>query len=311
MGYRRLALTLCAALLAGVLPACGFGAPASASGPLPIVPTASAGIARTVPPATPTPPSRPVLSHGGPAIGAPSAIVEDLNTGQVLYAKHAGERRPIASLAKIMTAVLVLQRAAPDEWVHVSALAARQPYTALGLKAGTRLRVGTLLKGLILLSANDAAVALAQKVAGSVPAFLALMNARGREIGMTDTRFASPSGLNDAGYATARSVALMTRWAYGTSPAFAALVATRTATLRIPGHRKPERLTNLNSLLWDYRGAVGAKTGFTYKALWCISAVARRGDHSVVAVVLGDRVEPYADAERLLNYGFHQLARGA
>lgn len=310
---RRTARSLAAwVALAGALCACtGALRSPAADGP-----PASAAVVHASPAVSPSPP--PVAPGASPStyaapgfppprIGAPEAIVEDLDTGRVLFALAADRPRPIASLSKIMTAVLVLANTTPAEEVRISRLAAAQPETAVGLKAGTRVRVRDLMEALILFSANDAAVALAERVDGSVAAFVRAMNRAGASLGLAHTRFASPSGLNDRGYSTARDVATMTRWAYDVSPGFVALAATRHFTLRLPKHHRAEHLRNLDDMLWDYRGAVGAKTGFTFRAGWCLAAVAVRGRHRVLAVVLGDRLEPYADGARLLDYGFRVL----
>src|SRR6266567_304623 len=162
-------------------------------------------------------PSPPIVAPASarakaPRISAPSAIVEDLDTGRVLFQRDADARRPIASLAKIMTAMLVLGSSGPGDEVRVSRWAAKQPPTNVGLRPGWRMRVDVLLYALMLHSANDVAVALAEHVAGTTGAFDRLMNRQAWALGMANTRFASPSGLRDAGYSTARDVAAMARW---------------------------------------------------------------------------------------------------
>jgi D-alanyl-D-alanine carboxypeptidase (penicillin-binding protein 5/6) len=134
------------------------------------------------------------------------------------------------------------------------------------------------------------------------------MNRRAALLGMTNTRFASPSGLNDRGHSTARDVATMTRWAMA-SAAFRSLVRTRIHRVRL--RRRRVALRNLNDLLWTYPGAVGVKTGFTYRAQWSLVAVARRGRATILGVLLHDRHRPFADGTVLLNYGFQRLRRAA
>jgi D-alanyl-D-alanine carboxypeptidase len=129
-----------------------------------------------------------------------------------------------------------------------------------------------------------------------------MMNGRALALGLTDTRFASPSGLNDHGYSTARDLAAMTRWAY-TSRTFASIVATKTYRLRMPGGHRVE-LRNLNNLLFDYRGALGVKTGFTSRSRWSLVAVAKRRGVRIVVVLLGDPSKPFEDGRKLLNWGF-------
>jgi D-alanyl-D-alanine carboxypeptidase (penicillin-binding protein 5/6) len=243
------------------------------------------------------PVTEPSLAH----LGAVSAILENLDTGRILFEKRPDERLPIASLTKIMTAMLVLQATHPSERVRISAYAASQEPTSLGLRTRQRIEVADLLWGLLLHSANDAAVALAEHVAGTARAFDALMNRRASELGMSKTRFASPSGLNDRGYSTARDVAVMTRWAIASSE-FDQLVATKRHRVVLP--TGSVQLRNLNDLLWIYQGALGVKTGYTRKAGWCLVALARRGNLTLLAVLLRDRHQPFADGAALLDYGF-------
>ncbi len=229
-------------------------------------------------------------------------IVQDLDTGTVVFAKHAHERRPIASLTKIMTAMLVLERSAPTERVTFSPWASRQVPTKLGVRPGARMEVEPLLYALLLLSANDVAVALAEHVAGSVGAFDALMTRRARALGMDDTRFASPSGLNDWGYSTAADVATMAGAAWRI-PALASIVDTRYHTITRPSGKRV-RLQNLNHLLFDYPGAVGMKTGYTDASHWSLVGVAARGRTRLLVVLLGDHDKPFDDGAALLNWGF-------
>jgi D-alanyl-D-alanine carboxypeptidase (penicillin-binding protein 5/6) len=248
-----------------------------------------------------------------PAVRAPVAVLEDMGTGQVLYGKHAADRHPIASLTKIMTAVLVLGRTHPQDVVTVSRTAALTPPSDIGLKEGEQLTVHDLLEGLMLSSANDAAVALAEHVAGSASAFVAMMNRRAAALGLRRTHFASPNGLNDRGYSTARDLAALTAVAFRV-PGFRRLVATKFADIQGPPEKKePRHLQNRNVLLWLYRGATGVKTGFTLGARWCLVATAARHGRRLVALVLGDpsQVASFSDAATLLNYGFAEFRESA
>jgi serine-type D-Ala-D-Ala carboxypeptidase (penicillin-binding protein 5/6) len=238
---------------------------------------------------------------------APTAIVVDLPTGRVIYAKRPNQRRPIASITKIMTAVLVLERAELSEVVTVSRRAANTPPIRIGLRRGERITVRNLMWGLLLWSGNDAAVALAEHVSGRVRAFVRLMNQRGRELGLANTRFTSPNGLSDWGYSTVRDLAALTRAAMR-DRTFARIV--RTVHHRIGGPPgQLHKLRNLNDLLVQYRGAIGVKTGYTLAAGNCVVGAARRGSRALVAVVLGDPPGThwkfaYRDVRRLLDYGF-------
>lgn len=281
---------------------------------------------------TPTPPPTPVLLPNGrttlspfpsvlrtpssalaaPLVSAPSAILADLDSGQVLFAQNVGQRRPIASVTKIVTQLLVLERTRPQDLVTVSERASGDGRTAgiseLGLQTGERIRVDDLSAALMLQSANDAAIALAEHVSGSVEAFVRDMNARVRRLGLRDSHFASPNGLDDRGYSTARDLVAITRAAYR-EPGFASLVATRTATIPAPDGPPPRVVQNRNALLWLYPGAIGVKTGFTSEAGMCIVATAERDGLRLVAVVLGAAGEPFSTAAALLNHGFAAFER--
>ena len=247
----------------------------------------------------------PAPSPEPPAIDAAAAVLADLDTGRVLFDLNGHERRPIASLTKIMTALLVIEETDPTDVVTTSANAASGGgfgISGLGLETGERIRVQELLYALLLQSANDAAVALAEHVAGSVDGFVHRMNRRARTLGMDRTRFASPNGLDDAGYSSARDLARLTRIAFDAT-GFASLVATRFHTVRSLDE-EPRMVQNRNALLWLYPGSTGVKTGFTTPAGFCIVASAERDGRRLVAVVLGEPGEPFSDAAALLNYGF-------
>jgi D-alanyl-D-alanine carboxypeptidase (penicillin-binding protein 5/6) len=293
------------------------------------VPLLSLG-ARAQSPAPQPPPPTPVIQPGGqaslspfpstlrtpststevPEIHAASAVLADLDTGQVLFDLDRNERRPIASVTKIMTALLVVERADLTDVVTVSEGAASGPVSGisgLGLVAGERIRVDELLYALLLQSANDAAVALAEHVSGSVDAFVDDMNARAEQLGMTRTMFTSPNGLDDTGSSSAADLVRLTRAAYR-SPGFASVVATRFHTVESLD-AKPRIVQNRNVLLWLYPGAIGVKTGYTSPAGFCLVAAAQRGDERLVAVVLGASGEPFSGAAALLNYGFDAFER--
>ncbi|MGH2997169.1 MAG: D-alanyl-D-alanine carboxypeptidase family protein, partial [Gaiellaceae bacterium] len=290
----------------------------------------SFGAARAQTPAPSPPPPTPVVQPGGqtspspfpstlrtpapttraPEVGAGSAVLVDLDSGQVLFDLDRHERRPIASLTKIMTALLVVERAGLTDVVTVSEGAASgqvSGISGLGLEPGERIRVNELLYALLLQSANDAALALAEHVSGSVDAFVEAMNARAEQLGMTRTMFASPNGLDDTGYSSAGDLVRLTRAALR-SRGFASVVATRFHTVESLD-AEPRIVQNRNVLLWLYLGAIGVKTGFTSPAGFCVVAGAQRGDERLLAVVLGEPGEPFSDAASLLNYGFEAFER--
>jgi D-alanyl-D-alanine carboxypeptidase (penicillin-binding protein 5/6) len=279
---------------------------------------AGAQTGRNVPPPTPVPPAgrlspfpsvlaTPRGSIAIPTIAARAALLADLDNGTVLFDKEATTPRPVASLTKIMTALVVLTRSSLDDLVRVdpAAVFARRDFGAssiLGLRAGERIRVRDLLYGLLLGSANDAAEALAIHVSGSVGAFVELMNRRARALGMRDTSFASPHGLDDRGRSTAADLLVLLRAAHA-NPIFERIVATRFRTIASPAGR-PRRIQNRNAMLWLYDDAVGTKTGLTAGAGPCVAVVAERDGRRLVAIVLGAEREAFSPAATLLNHGF-------
>jgi len=299
-------------LLVAALPRCSFVAP-QAQGSITWNPLGDAVAVASSPAGfsfTDTPPQdAPAPSIPAPRVPAPSALVANLDSGEILYAKRADDRRPIASLTKIMTAMIVLERTQPTDVVTFSKRAARQVPTKLGIRHGQRMDVHDLLYALMLHSANDVSVALAEHVSDSVSSFDAMMTQRAAGLGMTNTWFASPSGLNDDGYSTARDLAVMTRWAYQ-SPTFASIVATKTYRVTMPSGDRVV-LRNLNDLLFDYPGAIGAKTGYTSRSHWSLVGVATRGSTRLLVVILGDPAKPFTDGTKLLNWGFRSTGQVA
>jgi D-alanyl-D-alanine carboxypeptidase (penicillin-binding protein 5/6) len=287
----------------------------------------------STPPPAPTlepPPPTPVVQPGGgvspspfptslhtappggepPEIRAAAAVLVDLDTGQVLFDVGGNHRRPIASLTKIMTALVVLERADPAAVVTVTEEAASgrvAGISSLGLLPEERIHVQQLLYALLLQSANDAALALAEHVGGTVEGFVELMNGRARALGMSRSRFASPNGLDEDGYSSARDLVRLTRRAFAT-PGFAEIVSARFHTIR-SRDAEPRTVQNRNVLLWLYPGAIGVKTGFTSEAGFCVVAAAERDGRRLLAVVLGEPAEPFSDAASLLNYGFAGFER--
>jgi serine-type D-Ala-D-Ala carboxypeptidase (penicillin-binding protein 5/6) len=271
-----------------------------------------------------TPPPTPVPPHGSPspfptALATPSdatrpprvpataALLADADTGQILYAKQASVRRPIASITKVMTALLALDALPLHRVVTVDprAVFERDDYGAsstLGLRAGERITVENLLYALLLGSANDAADALAIAVDGSTESFVRHMNRRAAALGMHGTTFFSPSGLDDRGRSTPLDLLRLVR-AANENETFQTITATRFRT--IPAPKGPARhIQNRNALLWLYPGTFGTKTGSTTGAGECVIASARRDGRSLVAIVLDAPREPFSSAATLLNHGF-------
>jgi D-alanyl-D-alanine carboxypeptidase (penicillin-binding protein 5/6) len=289
-------------LLAGVL-VTAVSAPASGQGVPPPTPVPPNGSPSPYPTALETPPP----STREPRVEAASAILADLDAGEVLWERNADEPRPIASVTKIMTGLLVVEATDPDEVVTASPNAAAQTGAELGLRAGEQQPVRQLLMALMLQSANDAAVALAEHVGGTVDAFVDGMNRRARRLGARDTRFASPNGLDDSGFSSARDLVDITVEAFR-DVTFTEVVATKFHRVPAP-EGEPRRIQNRNALLWLYPGAIGVKTGYTAAAGFCLVAAAERDGLRLVAVILGAPEAPWSDVAEVLNHGFETWQR--
>jgi D-alanyl-D-alanine carboxypeptidase (penicillin-binding protein 5/6) len=230
-----------------------------------------------------------------PAVTARAALVVDLDAGQTLYSLRPNEPLPPASTAKLMTALVTVRQANLDSRVVISARAAGTPGSRMGLTAGETLTVRDLLYGLLLPSGNDAAVALAEHVAGSEAVFVRLMSETAAELGLRGTRFTNAHGGDEPGETiTAADLVGLARAAL-VYPALAQIVATPSA--KIAGRT----LTNTNELLGVYRGADGVKTGTTDLAGECLVASVTRDGHRLLTVVLGSQ-DRYADTRALLDF---------
>ena len=234
-----------------------------------------------------------------------SGLLFDLDTGQVLWRRQADRVLPIASLTKMMTALLVVERAPPDAKVRVTKEALAYKGSAVGvLPKGKRIKLETMLNGLLLPSGNDAAIALAQRMSGTVAAFVQRMNERAGDLGLTCTRFTSPDGFEDAGnHSCAIDLAEMAR-AVLDRPRLARIVRRRRAVLPFPIKGGRIYLFNNNPLLrTGYPGTIGIKTGYTDAAGRCLVAAARRNGRRL-GVVLLHSPDPGKQASQLLNRGF-------
>ncbi|MBR3505342.1 MAG: D-alanyl-D-alanine carboxypeptidase [Clostridia bacterium] len=240
-------------------------------------------------------------------IAARAAVLIDGETGRALFAQNADTRYPMASTTKIMTALLALERCGLDEIVTASKNASGVPGTSIYLGEGEQLTMREMLLGLMLRSGNDAAVAIAEHVSGSVEAFADLMNARAAALG-ADARFVTPNGLDAPGHgASARAMALIAREALK-DETFREIVSTQRAVIPWRDREYSRVLVNKNRLLKEYEGATGVKTGFTTPAGRCLVFSARRDGLELVGVVMncGDW---FGEAKRLLDWGFSRYTR--
>ena len=236
-----------------------------------------------------------------PAITAEAAVVMDLDTGQVLYGKGEHERRPPASLTKVMTGYLAGKQFQAQQWITVSETAASTGESSLNLKTGDVLTFDALLHGALMKSANDACVALAEYMAGTEKNFVQNMNLQACLLGCKDTNFCNSNGLPAEGhYSSAYDLALMTRAAMQ-NETFAAIVQKQQYMVHWQDGRQL-LVRNTNRLLREYPGAIGVKTGTTNEAVQCLIAVAEKAGKRVIVVVLKSKNRFY-DAVALLDYG--------
>ncbi len=237
---------------------------------------------------------------GVPAIDAAAAIVMDAKTGRVLYFKNATTRRSIASTTKIMTALVAIENGFLDDTVTISSRAARIGGSTLNLQTGQKYTLNELLYGLLLSSGNDASIAIAEHISGSVEAFVEKMNQKAKELGAYNTSYVNTHGLDVEGhYSTAYDLACITRYALN-NPVFAKIVGTKYSA--IPGRQ----LHNTNELLELYQGADGVKTGYTGKAGRCLVATADRDGMRLISVVLGSPTtyKRALSSKSILDYAF-------
>ena len=250
-----------------------------------------------------------------PDVSAPSAILMEEATGEVLYEKNAHERLAPASVTKIMTLLLVMEalesgRIGWDDTVTASAAAAAKGGSQIYLEENEQLPLEEMLKSVVVSSANDCATALAEHIAGSESAFVQMMNERAAELGMTDTHFVNCTGLDDEPDAaehltTAYDIALMSRELLKHEE------IKKYTTIWMDTVRNGEfGLSNTNKLVRFYDGTTGLKTGYTSAAGHCLSASAKRGGMELIAVVLHCDSSPhrFESAKALLNYGFANYA---
>lgn len=250
----------------------------------------------------------PALAVSGePSIDAPSVLLMEKETGAVLYEQAAHDKYEPASVTKVMTMLLVMEavdsgRISLDDMVQVSAHACSMGGSQIYLKEGERMSVHDLLKSVAVASANDAAVALAEHIAGSEDAFVALMNDRAAQLGMEDTNFLNCTGLPEAGHLTsAYDIALMSRELIRHEG------IREFTTIWMDSVRDGQfQLANTNKLIRFYDGATGLKTGFTDSALYCLSATAEREGMELIAVVLHAQTSEkrFETAKALLTFGF-------
>lgn len=239
-----------------------------------------------------------------PETNSRACVVIDRNTNTVLYGKNENTQRKMASTTKIMTAIVIIENYNLDETIEISKKAAGTGGSRLGLKTGDKITIKDLLYGLMLCSGNDAAVALAEYACGDIQEFSKLMNNKANSLGLTNTHFETPHGLDsDEHYTTAYELALLSNYAL-TNKTFSQIVGTKNYTVTINGYSK--NLSNTNELLGNLEGVYGIKTGFTNGANRCLVTACKRNDMDIICVVLGADTKKFRtqDSIKLINYIF-------
>ena len=239
-----------------------------------------------------------------PNTNSRACVIIDRNTNDVLYGKNENQKRKMASTTKIMTATIIIENCNLNETVEISKKAAGTGGSRLGLKAGDKITIRDLLYGLMMRSGNDSAVALAEYAGGSIKGFAEKMNQKASDLGLNNTHFETPHGLDsDEHYTTAYELALLSNYALD-NKIFAQIVGTKEYTITINGY--PKQLSNTNELLGNLDGVYGIKTGFTNGANRCLVTACKRNNMDIICVVLGADTKNFRtqDSVKLINYIF-------
>ena len=243
-----------------------------------------------------------------PSLSARSALLMESDSGTVVWEKNAHTRLPMASTTKIMTALVALELAAPDTVICVDGRAVGTEGSSIYLCEGEELTLEALLYALMLESANDAAVAIAIGVCGSEEAFVDAMNRKATSLGLSDTHFANPHGLDaEAHYTTAYELAIIAQKALE-NPLLKTIVSTRKTTIPHQNTDAVRLLVNHNKMLRQYDGCIGIKTGYTQKSGRCLVSAAEKDGVTMIAVTI-DSPDDWNDHTKLLDYGFANYQR--
>ena len=242
-----------------------------------------------------------------PDVNSRACVVIDRKTNSVLFGKNENTKKKMASTTKIMTATIIIEKCNLSDTIEISKKAAGTGGSRLGLKTGDKITILDLLYGLMLRSGNDAAVALAEYAGGDINGFAELMNAKALELGLTNTHFETPHGLDsNEHYTTAYELALLSNYALN-NPTFTKIVGTKNYTITING--SPKDLSNTNELLGNMEGVYGIKTGFTNGANRCLVTACKKNNIDIICVVLGADTKKFRtiDSIKLINYVFNNF----
>jgi serine-type D-Ala-D-Ala carboxypeptidase (penicillin-binding protein 5/6) len=283
-------------------------APRRASGALVVAVVVAFAVAATA--LVAAPPARAAAADA-PVVRAPAAILVEPATGDVVYRRNADDERPVASTTKLMTALLTLERAKLSTTFTTIRYRAAPAESVIGLRAGERMTVADLMRGLLLASANDAAATLAARVGGTRERFVRLMNRRAAALGLRDTHYSNPIGLDQPGNHSSAEDLVKLTLILRRNAFFRAVTNLPSATLKTGA--RPRTITNRNTLVRTVRAVNGVKTGHTSTAGYVLVGSASRDGVTVVSAVLGEPSEAARDADSLtlLRYGlehYHRLA---
>lgn len=251
-------------------------------------------------------PGPAVRAEEEPQVSAKGAVLMEASTGRVIWSQGGEERLSMASTTKIMTALLTLEQPGLDELFTVNPQAIKVEGTSMGLTEGAQATLRTLAAGMLLASGNDAANAAAVRIAGTQADFVMMMNRRAAQLGMKDTNFETPSGLDgQSHYSTARDMALLARAALQNED-FRAICSQSSMKLSYGNPPADRWLSNHNRLLKEYPGCIGLKTGFTKKSGRCLVSAAEREGVTLICVTLSDPND-WQDHTELLDWGFSKV----
>lgn len=259
---------------------------------------------------------KPSNSKVPSTLSAKACCLIDADSGRVLYGKNEDEPLPMASTTKIMTCILAIENGNLEDTVTFSSYAASMPDVQLNAYSGETFILKDLLYSLMLESHNDTAVAIAEHIGGSVEGFASLMNQKAGELGLVNTHFVTPNGLDDPEhYTTARELCLIAAYALQ-NETFCELIRTPSHNFSSVNKKRSFHATNHDAFLSSYDGAIGVKTGFTGNAGYCFCGAATRGDTTLISSVLACGWPPHksykwSDTRKLMDYGFQNFTRAA
>lgn len=242
----------------------------------------------------------PTIGHAKPDVSGDNAVLIDQHSGRILYEKKAHEKQPIASITKIMTAIIAVESGQMEEKTATSKKAAEEEGSSIYLQEGEKMTIDDLVHGLMLRSGNDAAIAISEHIGGSVDGFVYLMNEKARWLGMTDTHFTNPHGLDDDDhYSTAYDMAILMRYAME-NDIFKKIAGTETYTAKDRAYAWQNK-NKLLTTLYEY--CIGGKTGYTQKSGRTLVTAAEKNDMGLVAVTLNAK-DDWRDHTKLFEWGF-------